>query len=232
MLTAEEILEKWDKLMSIINDEFDGERRDNLIKLYHHFKERYLITPSSSKEYYHCAYPGGLLEHTLNVIDYSLQLYALWSTNSKFPLNFSRENVVFCALNHDLGKIGDFEDSYYKEHTDKWKKDRGELFIFNESIRWMEVADRSLWLLHMFGVKYSQSEMLGIMLHDGMYSEKNKSYLVAYTEGKQLKDYLPILIHHADMMATIIEKESYKYNKEEKEKKQNKLKDKIKLVEN
>ena len=210
-ISAEKIIDNWNKLLSIIDNTFTGERKNNLLKLYNYFEDRYPTTPASGKTYYHGAYPGGLVEHTLNVINYSLQLYDLWLSNGNVP-NFTKEELIFCALNHDLGKVGDLEEPYYCEHNEKWRKDRGEIFIHNDKIRWMDVADRSLWLLQYFGVKYNQTEMLAIMLHDGLYDEANKSYLISYTEGKQLRDNLPILLHQADMMATVLEKDAYKQN--------------------
>ena len=207
-LTSQQIVDNWNKLLSVIENTFQGERKEKLIELYKHFEDRMPITPASGKTYYHGAYPGGLVEHTLNVINYALQLYDLWIANENKPA-FTKEELIFCALNHDLGKVGDLEEPYFVEHNERWRKDRGEIFIHNDKIRWMDVADRSLWLLQYFGVKYNQTEMLAIMLHDGLYDEANKSYLIAYTEGKQLRDNLPILLHHADMMATLLEKDEF-----------------------
>lgn len=207
-LTPEQIVDNWNKLLSIIENTFDGERKEKLTKLYLHFEDRFLITPASGKTFYHGAYPGGLIEHTLNVIKYSLQLYDLWISNGNVP-NFTKEELIFSAMNHDLGKIGDLDEPYYVEHNERWRKERGEIFIHNPNIRWMDVADRSLFLLQYFGVKYNQTEMLAIMLHDGMYDEANKSYLISYIESNQLRDNLPILLHQADMMATLLEKDDY-----------------------
>lgn len=214
-LTSQQIVDNWTELLSIIENTFKGERKEKLLELYYHFEDRFLITPASGKTYYHGAYPGGLVEHTLNVINFAKQLYELWIHNGDNP-NFTEEELIFSALNHDLGKIGDLDGPYFVEHNEKWRKDRGEIFIHNDKIRWMDVADRSLWLLQYFGVKYNQTEMLAIMLHDGLYDEANKSYLIAYTEGKQLRDNLPILLHQADIMATLIEKDIFINNKKQK----------------
>ena len=54
----------------------------------------------------------------------------------------------------------------------------------------------------------SIKELLGIKLADGMYEESNIRYFKAYTKDNQLKINLPIIIHHADMMAMRIEHES------------------------
>jgi len=211
-LTPEKIVENWESLLKIIEDNFTGERKTNLLKLYKHFEDRILYCPASGKDFYHGAYPGGYVEHVLNVVYFAMVLDNIW-VKEGFVKNYSDESLIFAALNHDLGKIGDEENEYFISHNEKWRKERGEIYIHNDKIRFMEVQDRSLWLLQDFGIKVSQSEMLAIKLHDGMYSEGNKPYLVAYTEGKQLKDNLPVILHHADMMATMIEKSKWSSSK-------------------
>lgn len=212
-LSPEEIVKNWEYLLKIIEDSFEGERQTNLLKLYKDFEERIITCPASGKTFYHGAYPGGYVEHILNVISYAFIVHNNWIAGGANP-GYTEEELVFSALNHDLGKIGDINEPYFIEHNERWRTDRGEIYIHNDKLRWMEVSDRSLWLLQEYGIKFTQTEMLAIMLHDGMYEESNKSYLVAFNEGKQLKDNLPIIIHHADMMATLIEKDQYKeFNK-------------------
>ena len=65
-LTAEEIGECYDKFMEVIDDTFEGERKNNLIKMYEHFGDRLLLAPASGKDHFHLAVPGGYLKHCLN----------------------------------------------------------------------------------------------------------------------------------------------------------------------
>ena len=55
--------------------------------------------PASSK--YHGAYPGGLLEHSLNVYDELKRLLCVYP-----EIKVSEESVVIAALLHDLCKVG------------------------------------------------------------------------------------------------------------------------------
>ena len=48
-LTAEQLQENWDKLINIINDTFEGERKENLLKMYDDFKDRMMFAPASGK---------------------------------------------------------------------------------------------------------------------------------------------------------------------------------------
>lgn len=60
-------------------------------------------------------------------------------------------------------------------------------------------------MLQEFNVPYSENEYLAIKLHDGLYSKGNESYLMAGMPEFSLKTDLPILVHHADHLATLIE---------------------------
>ncbi|GJQ43917.1 MAG: hypothetical protein JETCAE03_34150 [Ignavibacteriaceae bacterium] len=208
-LTPEQLVEYWEKLIAIIEKSFSGERKERLLKLYNDLQDRILYCPASYKEYFHGAFPGGYLVHVLNVVNFSILLDKLWTENGA-TRSYSDEELVFSALHHDLGKIGDLEEKYYIEHNEKWRKDRGEIYMINPKIRFMSVPDRSLWLLNHYGISVSQTETIAILLHDGMYDEGNKNYLQGYSEYKQLDDNLPIVLHHADMMAMSIERDQFK----------------------
>jgi len=208
-LTAEQLMDIWDTLIETINKTFTGERKEKLLKLYNDLQERILYCPASYKEYFHGAYPGGYIVHVNNVIGYSELIDKLWE-ESGATKNHTNEERIFAALNHDLGKIGDLNEPYYMTHTERWRKERGEIYIINPKIRFMTVPDRSLWLLSQYGITLTQTETIAILLHDGMYDEGNKTYLQGYSEYKQLDDNLPVILHHADMMAMSIERDLWK----------------------
>ena len=209
-LTAEQIQENFNKLIDVINKNFTGTRKDNLLKMYEFFEERMAMAPASGLVHYHNAFPGGYIDHVLRVLEGALSLYDLWGAMGS-TFNYTKEELVFCALNHDLGKIGDIESEYYVPETNDWQiKNRGILYMPNKDITHMSVPDRSLWLLQHFNIKYSQNEMIAIMIHDGMYDEANAKYFKTWGPEKTLKTNLPILLHHADHMATRIEYEKWK----------------------
>jgi hypothetical protein len=209
-LTAEQIQENYEKLIKIIESHFTGSRKDNLLKMYEFFEDRIAIAPASGLVHYHNAWPGGYVDHVVRVVEGALSLYDLWeSMGSTF--NYTKEELVFSALNHDLGKVGDIENDYYIPETNEWQiKNRGILYMPNKNITHMSVPDRTLWLLQHFNIKYSQNEMIAIMIHDGMYDEANAKYFKTWGPEKTLRTNLPILLHHADHMATRIEYENWK----------------------
>src|SRR3990167_6080466 len=216
-LTPEQIVENWEKVIKIIHGEIALDKRENLLKLYHHFQDRMLYAPASGKDFYHGAYPGGYLKHVIGVHQIALDLDGVIRKYST-QVDYTLEELVFTAINHDLGKIGDLKEPYFVEHNERWRKERGELYIHNPNIENMQVPHRSLWLLSQFDVKYNQKEMIAILLHDGMYDEGNKAYLVNYTEDRHLRSKLPTILHQADMLACQIEKDEYKvHDKPKKE---------------
>jgi hypothetical protein len=84
-------------------------------------------------------------------------------------------------------------------------KNRGEIYTFNTQMDYMTVPDRGLWLLSQSGIEVSKNEWLAIKLHDGLYDESNKPYLLSWAPETKLRTSLPIIIHQADMMAARIE---------------------------
>ena len=67
MLQAKQIEQNWNSLIQLIEDNFSGERKENLLKMYDDFKDRMMFSPASSKEHFHNAFPGGYVEHVLNI---------------------------------------------------------------------------------------------------------------------------------------------------------------------
>jgi hypothetical protein len=70
---------------------------------------------------------------------------------------------------------------------------------------YMTVPDRGLWLLSQLGIEVSKNEWLAIRLHDGLYDESNKSYLLSWGPETKLRTSLPFIIHQADLLAARVE---------------------------
>ena len=218
-LTAEQIQENWDKLIQIIDDTFvdtdTEERHTKLRDMYDDFKDRMMFAPASAKGDYHNAMPGGYVEHILHIIENSLQLKEVWEKNGAM-INFTDEELVFAAMHHDLGKVGDLEHDYYIPQDSEWhRKNQGAIYKHNPSLQYMKVPDRGLWLLQHYGVKVSDKEYLGIKLADGLYDDANSAYLKSYNPDFNLRTNMCYIIHQADMMATHIEFDEWNRKEEQ-----------------
>ena len=213
-LTETELIANYEKFTGIVEKTFTGERKDNLLKLCDFFSERLIVAPASGKEHFHSTYPGGLLVHLLHVYDIALELYETWKIRSKH-IDYTLEELTLIALFHDFGKLGDLEEDYYTPQDNDWRRaNMGEIYKINQHLVNMPVPDRTLYLLQHFDVKINRNEWTTIKIHDGLYDEGNKSYLVVWSDDRKLKSHLPYLIHHADMMATILEYEDWKFGSE------------------
>ena len=216
-LTPQQIEQNWNKLRNIIQDTFEGERLDNLNKMYDHFEDRMCMAPASGKEHFHYAHVGGYVEHVLHIIDYSKQLKGVWETNGA-TINFTDEELIFAAMHHDLGKVGDLEHDYYVPNESEWhRKNQGAIYTHNKELQHMTVTDRAIFLLGHFKVPMSECEYIGLRLTDGMYEEANKAYYIAYQPERQLRSNIAYILHQADMMATHIEYDEWKRSQEQEE---------------
>ena len=204
-LTAEQIQKNYDTLINTIQLYITGDRKDKVIKMHDDMKDRFMMAPASSKEHYHNAIYGGYVDHILRVVDLSLKIKDLWEQNG-CNIDFTDEELVFSAIHHDLGKVGDLENDYYIPQDNEWRrKNMGEIFTFNPKCEYMSVTDRAFFLLQHYNVPISQKEFIGIRLTDGMYEEANKNYYVAYKSEFQLRSAIQYVLHQADMMASQIE---------------------------
>jgi len=204
-LTEEQIKSNWDEFISYIDTYISEPRKNALKAFYEKYAERIALMPASHKKEYHNAFPGGYIEHVNRVIQAALKFEELWSEFG-VTKNYTIEELVFSAMNHDLGKMGDEENEAYIPQTDQWRKDKlGEDYKFNDRLEFMSVPDRGLYLLTQHGIPYTKNEMLAIKLHDGLYDDANKPYLMSYMPETKPRTSLIFIVHQADLMAARIE---------------------------
>ncbi len=200
-LEAKQIKENWDNLLKCIEKNISSPRKEALLAFYKRHEERIILLPASHKIQYHNCFPGGYVDHVLNVVKYAYQLHKLWVADGNEE-TYSLEELMFVAINHDLGKIGNEEEEAYLPSQDEWRKNNlGEMYKYNVKIPYMTVPDRSLFLLNQEGIKMSLNETLGIKLHDGLYDEANKPYIQTWMPETKPRTALVYIIHMADMLA-------------------------------
>jgi len=205
-LTAEQIQGNWDEFTENIHKYITGGRKEKLLGFYRKYEERIMIMPAAHKKEYHNSFPGGYVEHVNRVVRCAIKQCQLWEEEGADMTTFTVEELVFSAINHDLGKMGDEDNESYIPQTDKWRKEKlGEDYMFNKQVPFASVPDRGLFMLQSHNVKYSFNEMLAIQTHDGLYDVANEKYLKAYMPEQKPRTSLPFILHQADMMAARIE---------------------------
>ena len=205
-LSAEQIQMNWVEFISNIDTYISSPRKEQLKSFYEKYEDRLMMMPASHKKEYHNAFPGGYIDHVNRVVKAALSISDVWKSFGCDMDTFTTEELVFSAINHDLGKMGDDKHESYLPQTDKWRKDKlGEDYMHNKEIAFSSVPDRGLFLLQDNGVKYTFNEMVAIQTHDGLYDPANDKYLKSYMPETKPRTSLPFILHQADMLAARVE---------------------------
>ena len=211
MLTAEQIEKNWEKHLKIV-DHYITDRKNEVNLMLEHLSDTYVMAPASSKTWYHNAFPGGYVDHVNRVVQYALEQHKLYIKMGGM-IDYTEEELVFAALFHDLGKIGDGDKPNYIPQTDKWRQDKlSEMYTYNSELDFMLIPDRSLFILQKFGIKVSQKEFLGIRLHDGVFDKANEAYFFSNIESSRQKTSIISVLHTADFLASKVEYDMWKRN--------------------
>tara|TARA_B100000212_G_scaffold137929_1_gene103910 strand:- start:1959 stop:2693 length:735 start_codon:yes stop_codon:yes gene_type:complete len=210
-LSAEKIQKNYEKHLKII-DTYIGDRKDAIKSMLNHMEETYVMAPASGKSWYHSAFAGGYVDHINRVVEYAVKQSRLYKEMGG-TIDYTDEELVFAALFHDLGKLGDGDKPNYIPQTDKWRQDKlSEMYTNNPDLDFMLIPDRSLFILQKFGIQVSQKEFLAIRLHDGVFDKANEAYFFSYQESSRQKTSIVSVLHSADFLASKVEYDIWKRN--------------------
>jgi len=210
-LSAEQIQKNYEKHLKIV-DTYIGDRKDSIKDMMSHMEEIYVMAPASGKSWYHSAFAGGYVDHVNRVVEYAVKQSRLYQEMGG-TIDYTVEELVFAALFHDLGKLGDGEQPNYIPQTDKWRQDKlSEMYTFNPDLDFMLIPDRSLFILQKFGIKVSQKEFLAIRCHDGVFDKANEAYFFSHVETSRQKTSIISVLHSADFLASKVEYDMWKRN--------------------
>lgn len=191
-------------------------RSKQLNKLYDDLgEERVMLAPASSVSHYHNAMPGGYVDHVLRVMDFAIIEYKSVKHIGLDVDTFTKEELLFSALNHDLGKLGFVgvgNDNYLINDSEWHRKNQGKIYKHNPKIPFGLIQDKSIFMLQSYQIPCSWNEYIAIKTHDGLYDDTNKPYYISRSPDSKFKSYLPILIHHADLKASQFEYERWVKN--------------------
>jgi hypothetical protein len=209
--TEQELKQNYDKFIAIIKKYFKGERLEKLLHMYseEELGGNLIVSPASGNINYHNAYTGGYIDHIFNVCKNALKMKKTFEDAGGI-CDFTEEELIFVALHHDLGKLGTKDELHYAPNDSEWHiKNKGEVYTRNNKNSFMAITDRTLYTLSLYGVVISENEYFGIKLTDGLYDEDNEKYFKVYDTSKYLKSNIQYIMHWADHMSTIIERQNY-----------------------
>lgn len=205
-LSEEQMLENLKTFYSTISKHVSGNRGDLLIDMYKDLEDNLVTAPASTKKDFHNAFFGGFIDHTLRVIEYAQIFDKVWDRFGQIK-NYTVEELIFSAINHDLGKLGYKDQPHYLPNDSDWHVKQGFYFKYNPSLTHMRVADRSLFMLQKYGIQVSENEFLAIKLHDSLFEDANSAYFKTSPEF-QIKSNIVHILHQADFTASKIERQN------------------------
>ena len=208
----ENIEKNWKELMSIIDNHFEGEQKENILKLHSDFEDEYKTAPASGRPNYHNCFKGGYLDHVLHVIKNSLKIKRQYESNGVKVIH-PDSDVVLAAMFHDLGKLGDGTQPYYKYQTDDWRRKKlKEWYTHNQDLDYMTVHDRALWLLAKYHIDVNPHVYKAILCADGLFDPAAETYFKSYVDTRHV---LGSIIHFGDWLSTICEKQTWLQGEQE-----------------
>lgn len=142
--------------------------------------------PASHK--YHGSYPGGLVDHTLEVLRIAMGLKAM----SRGELDAAQ--LAFCAIVHDFGKLGDGKQVYYLKNPDI-SKHKEDPYVVNRELVQIPHELRTFYWLNMYDIELDTVEYQAIFYHAGMY-------MPGFRECVKRPESVTHVLHFADMMAS------------------------------
>ena len=212
MINQEQMDNNWKELMTIIDKHFEGEQKENILKLHSDFEDEYKTAPASGRPNYHNCFKGGYLDHVLHVIKNSLMIKNQYVANGVKCIH-SDSDVVLAAMFHDLGKLGDGTQPYYKYQTDDWRRKKlNEWYTHNKDLDFMTVHDRALWILAKYNVDLNPHVYKAILCADGLFDPAAETYFRSYVDTRHC---LGSIVHFGDWLSTICEKQNWLQGEEE-----------------
>jgi len=208
--TEAKLQENYTTFIEFLKKVFTGERLEKLLHMYSQDElgVNVLISPASSFKHFHNAYDGGYLDHIMGVAKNSIRIMNLYKEAGGI-IDFTQEELLFAAIHHDLGKLGEPGKIHYLPNESEWHiKNQGRIYVSNPDLPYMAIADRTFWLLSHYGITHTHNEWFGISLADGMYDDDNAKYLKTFSQEKQLRSNLGHLLHWADVLTTNVERDA------------------------
>lgn len=159
-------------------------------------KSDFYTCPASAR--FHGAFPGGLLEHSLNVYDELKRLLSVYP-----EIKVSEESVVIASLFHDLCKVEMYatEKRNRKNQSGQWES--YDAYISDEKFCFGGHGSKSVFLAQHF-IQLTPEEAVAINCHMSCWNGDT-------TVGKAFEQFpFAWLLHVADESATyILESETH-----------------------
>lgn len=157
--------------------------------------------PASSQG--HHAYPGGLLEHCLNVYDAAMSTRAATiAMRPDLESELPEDSIAIAALLHDVCKANYYKLVKRKKRNEIGVYEEAEVYEIHDEIFPVGHGEKSVILLLQSGLDLTDDEIYAIRWHMGPWnlSREDEKY---YRQSGKITPLQP-LIHAADTIASAI----------------------------
>lgn len=208
--SEDELQQTYESFIAAITKTFKGDRLERLLHMYSldELGKNLKTSPASGNANFSNPYIGGYIDHVLSVAKTSHMTAKLYGSIGG-SITFSMEELMFAAFHHDLGKLGNKDEPYYVEQQSEWhRNNKGEYFVVNPNVQYMDTADRAFMTLNAYGIAYNETEFLGIKLANGLYVEDNVKYFKSFNPNRNHKIAIAHIIHMAKELTTLAFRQS------------------------
>lgn len=183
-----------EKFIEVYKSKITREGADALLEYLQSNGSDFFTAPASAR--YHCAYEGGLLEHSLNVYECLCDILNRPRMKEKYNLSYSDESIALVALLHDICKV-----NLYKTEMRNSKNELGDwvkvpFYTYDDRLPYGH-GEKSVYIISGF-MKLSREEAFAIRYHMGFSGTEDKNNI-----GRALEMFpLAFALSVADMEAT------------------------------
>lgn len=137
---------------------------------------------------HHCSYPGGLLDHSLNVYQKAIDIASALLSVDEFAE--MQPSIVVASLLHDLGKMGAHgKRNYVENYLKSGKISESKPYKTNDDLLYEAHEIRSIVIASRY-IDLTEEEEHAILYHNGKYDK------IGY-DWKETP--LSMIIHFADL---------------------------------
>ncbi len=156
-----------------------------------HLGSAFIDAPASSMKDLNNAFKGGLIDHSLKVTKYAVEINKILPENLKVELS----SLIKVCLLHQIGKFNLFTPCNSEWHI----KNQGKMYDFNEALVSMRVGERSILIATTFDIKFTDAEFQAIVNYDKDDTDK---------QAKWHSTILGVILKQANELAIMEEKKN------------------------
>ncbi|MBR5515935.1 MAG: hydrolase [Clostridia bacterium] len=183
-----------ERFVKIYSENIKREGADKLLDHLCSPSSDFFSAPASAR--YHCAYPGGLCEHSINVYDCLKAYLDRQRVKDVYGLEYSEETIAIVALLHDLCKTNVYKPGFrnVKDENGVWQKVPS--YDFEDKLPYGH-GEKSVYIASGF-MRLTRDEAFAIRYHMGFSGTEDPR-----TVGEALKLFpLAFALMTADMEAS------------------------------